>query len=145
MCHDNIILYACGHPKHILPDPCRRIVLTNICAGLVREVEVLVRPCVLCIGNVRKFREITGRSIPVQVEHRKANGDEGGEEEPWKINDDKEGVDDGEDYHEASEYREAQEVKGVFRSFEKKCYTDEDFEELRKECQKRVWSRCYDD
>ena len=141
MCHDDVSLFACGHPAHIIPDPCRRLVTTNFCTGIVRDVKVLSHPCGLCPGNIWKLRELSGRRSPGQQEEtgvpkkgdkqecglpKKGNGDEGGSAE-----------DDAKDGGVRKE-------SGEYTPFEKKCYTEEAFKDLMKECHKRVWSRYWE-
>ena len=62
MCHETITLSACGHPSRVVPDPCKRIVTTNFCSGLVREVDILEEPCDTCKGNMDKLREMSGKN-----------------------------------------------------------------------------------
>ena len=127
MCHDAIELYACGDIYHYIPDPCRHIVFSNFCEGVVREIKVRGETCALCVGNIRKMREMTGRSSP--------GGDsETGAEEAANKKMEETATDGAE-----------QAAKDEYRPFEKKCYTDEAYEELRKECRRRVWGRFYDD
>ena len=127
MCHDIITLWACGHLKQLVPDPCHRLVLTNFCAGLVRNIDVVGHSCKLCEGNVRKFRELTGRSIPV----------------PRKDSDDVQKRCD-EDCDDVKN-DEGERGRSRFRMFQKMVYTDDAYEGLKKECYKRVWSRCRDE
>ena len=127
MCHDAIELYACGDIYHYVPDPCRHIVFSNFCEGVVREIKVRGETCALCVGNIRKMRELTGRSSP------------GGDSENGAEETANEGVE-----QTATDGAE-QAAKDEYRPFEKKCYTDEAYEELRKECRRRVWGRFYDD
>ena len=135
MCHDAIELYACGDIYHYVPDPCRHIVFSNFCEGVVRDIKVRGETCALCIGNIRKLRELTGRSSP---EH----DSEDGQEETAKEGAEKRAKSEA----EGTAMDGAEETaKEEYRPFEKKYYTDEAYEELRKECRRRVWGRFYDD
>ena len=134
MCHDAIELYACGDIYQYIPDPCRHVVFSNFCEGVVRDIKVRGETCALCVGNIRKMRELTGRSSPGRdSENGAEDAAEAGAEKTVK------------DEAEETEKDNAEEAaKGEYRPFEKKCYTDEAYEELRKECRRRVWSRFYD-
>ena len=176
MCHDAITLSACGHPLHITPDPCYRLVTTNLCTGLVRSVEVVGGACDLCVGNMRRLRELTGRSVAWDMEEDcylegmvGGKGDVegrcyfGGSEEAKGEKEEgcylggmegEEG-DDGCGNAEGAEMRgmvgeeeEEREKEGEneeeLKSFQRKLYTDEAYERLRKECYRRVWSTCFE-
>ena len=125
MCTDILTLFACGHPQHILPDPCLRIATTNICAGLVRNINTLDHACALCIRNLRRFRELTRENKASKAPYPDTQKEEGGRVEGG------EGNGDGED-------------GGDFKPFEKMIYTDEAFEDLKRQCYRSVWLRVYD-
>lgn len=145
MCHDAITLSACGHPLHITPKPCYRLVTTNFCTGLVRTVEVLGDSCDICIGNIGRLRELTGRSIAWDMEEGDyyLGGMEGEKGDDGGGNAEAAGVE-GEDGEDGEKEEGEGEGEGELRSFQRKLYTDEAYERLRKECYRRVWSTCFD-
>ena len=101
----------------------------------MRNIRVRGETCTLCVGNIRKMRELTGRSTPEQ-------DSESGAEEIAKNGAEKT-AEDGAVETAKDEAEEA--AMEEYRPFEKKCYTDEAYEELRKECRRRVWGQFYDD